>query len=324
LAFLARQANKERRSRTDCRKPRFEPINSAWNEDLIDVTTADLNEHRDEDEPVSTRNSDEGDRPLGDPQVPRFPLANKFLAVLGSRDSLSLARENHLDGLLSPLSDSVSDRDLEDRFFAEPRDEPRSYKLARPFGGLFHLGLRHSPLHAFELEELEEVRVKVEPGLEEIAESDKDLLSDFRLSDFNVNRATPDHLVAPIIAIRAPTPDRKVLAEARPFPSPPPFGDQHRSAFVRPVPTFGRRRNRRRNQHFAGPRARHARPRKYWEIGYGTRRLQVTNQVLWASLSAIFIIVAGVVTSNNSNICVVFLYLLLAFGGFMTVIFMKK
>ena len=222
----------------------------------------------------------------------------------------------------------MSDRDLEDRLFAEPRDEPRSYKLARPFGGLFHLGLRHSPLHAFELEELEEVRVKVEPGLEEIAESDEDLLSDFRLSDFNVDRATPDHLVAPIIiAIRAPTPDRKVLAEARPFPSPPPFGDQNRSAFVRPVPTFGRRRTnnrRRRNQPFAGPRARNAGPRKYWEIGYGTRRLQVPNQVLWASLSAIFIIVAGAVTSNNNNICVVFLYLLLAFGGFMTVIFMKK
>jgi hypothetical protein len=221
----------------------------------------------------------------------------------------------------------LSDRDLEDLVLGKPRDEPRSFKLARAFGDLVHLGRRLSPLLEFEVEEFEEVRVKIEPGLEELAESGEDLLSDFRPSDLNIDRATPDHLIAPTIAIRAPTPDHKVLAEARPFPSPPPFGDKNRLAFVCPVPIFGRRRNnncRRRNQPFVGPRAHHARPRKHWEIGYGTRRLQVPNQVLWATLSAIFIIVAGAVTSNNNNICVVFLYLLLAFGGFMTVIFMKK
>ena len=307
--------------RRDPREYRIVPIDSAWNEDFNSVTTANLYEIRDEDEPVSTRNSDEGDRPLGDLPVPQFALANKFCAILGSRDSLSLARENHLEGFLLPLSDSESDRDLEDLVLGEPRVPS---KLSRPFGGLFHLGKRLSPL--LEFEEREEVRIKLEPGLEEPsdADSDDDFLDKLRLSDFNVDRATPDRLIAPTIAIRAPTPDRKVLAEARPFPPPPPFGDDHRSAFVCPVPIFGRRQNinrRRQNQPFAGPRARHAGPRKHWEIGYGTRKLQVPNQVLWAALSAIFIIVAGAVTSNNNNICVVFLYLLLAFGGFMTVIF---
>ncbi len=268
MAFLARQANKDRRSRRERRESRIEPVDSAWNEDLFDDTTADLREKRDEDEPVLTRYSDEGDRPLGDLPVPRFALANHFCAILGSRDSLSLARENHLEGFLSPYSDSESDRDHEDLVLGEPRpDEPLSSKLARPFGGLLHLGKRLSPLFEFELEEIEEAQAEIEPGLE-LNESDEDLLDDLRPSDFNVDRTTPDHLIAPTIAIRAPTPDHKVLAEARPFPPPPPFGDEFRSAFVRPVPISGRGRNnnRRRNQRFAGPRARHAGPRKNWEI----------------------------------------------------------
>ena len=241
MAFLARQASKDQRSRRDRRESRFEPFDSAWNDDHFNVTTADLYEIRDEDDPVSTRSFDEGDRPLGLLPVPRFALANKFCAILGSRDSLSLARENRIEGFLSPLSDSESDRDLEDLVLGEPRVVDVPSKLSRPFGGLFHLGKRLSPL--FEFKEREEVRIKLEPGIEEPsdADSDDDLLKELRLSDFNVDRATPDRLIAPNIAIRAPTPDREVLAEARPFPPPPPYGDDHQLAFVCPVPIFGRR-----------------------------------------------------------------------------------
>ena len=203
MALLARQANEDRRSRCERREPKFEPIDSAWNDYLIDVTTADQNEHRDEDEPVSTRNSDEGDRPLGDLPVPQFALANKFCAILGSRDSLSLARENHLEGFLLPLSDSESDRDLEDLVLGEPRVPS---KLSRPFGGLFHLGKRLSPL--LEFEEREEVRIKLEPGLEEPsdADSDDDFLDKLRLSDFNVDRATP---TTKITVIKPPKASRR-------------------------------------------------------------------------------------------------------------------
>jgi hypothetical protein len=178
------------------------------------------------------------------------------------------------------------------------------WKLARPFDALFHLGKRHSTL--LELKEFKEVRIKLKPGLElsNDAELKEDLLGDIRLSDFNANRATPDHLIAPIVAIGAQTPVPKVFAEARPFPPPLPFADEHWLAFVRPVPFFGPRRDNnccRRNQPFAGPRACHAGPRKNWEIGFGTQRIQVPNQVLWTTLDAIFLIVAGAVTSNNNG-----------------------
>ncbi len=95
LAFLARQASKDQRSRRDRRKPRVVPIDSAWNEDLFEVTTAGPYENRDEDELVLTRNSGKGDWPLRLLPVPQFPLG-KFCAIRGSRNSLLLARENHL------------------------------------------------------------------------------------------------------------------------------------------------------------------------------------------------------------------------------------
>ena len=62
--------------------------------------------------------------------------------------------------------------DLEDLVLGEPRVVDVPSKLSRPFGGLFHLGKRLSPL--LEFEEREEVRIKLEPGLEEPSDADSD------------------------------------------------------------------------------------------------------------------------------------------------------